>query len=62
MQPFVSHLSFAFASRIDCHCMFETASGPPQASGTNVIFNVTGARSASEASARTGGALAGTRA
>jgi hypothetical protein len=33
-QPFVSHLSFALASRIVCHCMFEGASGPPHASGT----------------------------
>jgi hypothetical protein len=35
-EPFVSHLSFAFASRIVCHCMFETASGPPQASGRTI--------------------------
>ena len=34
VQPFVSHLSFAFASALVCHCMFEGASGPPLASGT----------------------------
>src|SRR4029077_260259 len=32
-QAFVSHLSFALASRIVCHCRLETASGAPQASG-----------------------------
>jgi hypothetical protein len=33
-QLFRSHLSLALAARIVCHCRLETASGPPQASGT----------------------------
>jgi hypothetical protein len=32
-RAFRSHRSFACAARIVCYCMFETASGPPQASG-----------------------------
>jgi hypothetical protein len=38
VQPFVSHRSFAFASALVCHCMFEGASGPPHASGTTWSF------------------------
>jgi hypothetical protein len=32
-HPFRSILSFAFASAIVCHCMFDGASAPPHASG-----------------------------
>src|SRR5262245_88253 len=33
LQPARSHLSFAFAAAVVCHCMLEGESGPPQASG-----------------------------
>jgi hypothetical protein len=33
-QTFRSHRSFTRTARIVCHCMFETASDPPQASRT----------------------------
>jgi len=47
-----SHSSFAFASRIVCHCRLETASGPPQASGQDMVFDVAGARAACAAGCR----------
>lgn len=34
LQSLRSHLSFALASAVVCHCMFDGSSAPPQASGT----------------------------
>jgi hypothetical protein len=41
-HPLRSHASFALASATVCHCMFDTASGPPQASGTMWSFQYPG--------------------